>query len=203
MFQLYANKTQLTVRAREPTTSGSVNAYTARFEFSTDWDGMDRVAVFKAGAESRSVPLDESGECTIPWEVLTSHGQQLTAGVYGTRDGDVVLPTVWASLGTILEGVTAGEGARPPTPDLWRQELDKKGDRLGYTEAGELGLWAGGTLLTAVHIADGTDDHRLLSHRDAEGQHPIEAISGLAQELERIPVPVEPITNQELEDLLS
>ena len=119
MFQLYANKTQLTVRAREPTTSGSVNAYCARFEFSPDWEDMERVAVFKAGKESRSVLLDDGGECTIPWEVLTSHGQQLTAGVYGTRDGDVVLPTVWASLGTILPGVASGEDAKPPTPGLW------------------------------------------------------------------------------------
>jgi len=45
-------------------------------------------------------------------------------------------------------------------------------------------------------------DHRQLTHRDAAQQHPISAIDGLEDEIRRIPAPVEPITNQELEDLL-
>ena len=118
MFILYANKTQLTVRAREPLTSGSVNAYEARFEFSPDWEGLTKTAVFKAGNEVRSVLLGADGQCTIPWEVLSSHGRQLTAGVCGTRGTDMVLPTVYANLGTILEGAAPGENARPPTLDL-------------------------------------------------------------------------------------
>lgn len=76
--------------------------------------------------------------------------------MYGTRGGEIVLPTVWANLGTILEGVPAdAEGARPPTPDLWEQELAKKGDALGYTEDGELGLYSGDKLLSAVAVEGG------------------------------------------------
>ena len=150
IFVLYADKNKLTVRAREPVTSGSVNIYTVRFEFSSDWEGLERAAVFKSGSESRSVPLDSGGECVIPWEVLAAHGQPLTAGVFGTRDGDTVLPTVWAGLGIVLEGVAAGADAQPPTPDLWRQELAGKGDRLDYTPGGELGLYGGGKLLSAA-----------------------------------------------------
>lgn len=48
----------------------------------------------------------------------------------------------------------------------------------------------------------GVTDHRRLTHRDAEGQHPVEAIEGLAEELRRIPAPVEPLTNEDLEELL-
>ncbi len=207
IFVLYADKNKLTVRAREPVTSGSVNIYTVRFEFSSDWEGLERAAVFKSGAESRSVPLDSGGECVIPWEVLAAHGQPLTAGVFGTRDGDTVLPTVWAGLGIVLEGVAAGADAQPPTPDLWRQELAGKGDRLDYTPGGELGLYGGGKLLSAVPVAGGggegsLPDHRLLSHRDAEKQHPITAIDGLEGELSRIPEPVEALTNFDLEVLL-
>lgn len=121
MFILQANKTQLTVRQREPVTSGSVNVYTVRFEFSPDWDGLSRTAVFKAGAESRSMLLGPDNQCEIPWEVLTTGGKQLDAGVYGTKGGDVVLPTIWSSLGKILEGVTTGEEAKPPTPDVYQQ----------------------------------------------------------------------------------
>ena len=75
MFVLYANKNQLHLRSREPLTSGSVNVYQALFEFSPDWDGLERVAVFRAGGESWSVALGEDGQCAIPWEALASHGR--------------------------------------------------------------------------------------------------------------------------------
>lgn len=48
----------------------------------------------------------------------------------------------------------------------------------------------------------GTSDHRALDNRDAAEQHPIGSISGLADELSRIPEPVEALTNEELEGLL-
>lgn len=130
MFVLYADKTQLAVREKEPVTSGSVNVYRAQFEFSDDWDGLTRTAVFQAGSVSRSVLLDESGTCTVPWEVLKTPRISLAAGVCGEKDGDVVLPTVWAWLGLIMEGAAPGEDAQPPTPDLWEQELAKKQDKL-------------------------------------------------------------------------
>lgn len=206
IFVLYAGKNQLTVHQREPVTSGSVNVYPVRFEFSPDWVGLTRTAVFKAGTESRSVLLDYANVCEVPWEVLVKPNVQLQAGIYGTLNGNVVLPTIWASLGVILEGVTTGESAQPPTPNLWRQELAGKGDTLGYTEAGELGLYSKDKLLSAVPVqgsgAGGTADHRLLTGRDAERQHPIDAIEGLANELSRIPEPVEALTNFDLEALL-
>lgn len=154
MFNLYANKNQLAVRRREPVTSGSVNVYQVRFEFSPDWEGLERTAVFRAGTESRSVPLDDSGVCEIPWEVLASQGRRLTAGVYGTQGASLVLPTVWADLGAILEGAAPGEASRPPTPELWRQELDKKGDALDY-DGQELHLKSGEKILSSVEIAGG------------------------------------------------
>lgn len=154
MFILYANKTQLTVRKREPTTSGSVNVYEVRFEFSPDWEGLERTAVFKAGSESRSILLDGTGECVIPWEVLTTPGVALRAGVYGTRGGELVLPTVWENLGIIQEGVSPGETARPPTPDLWEQELSRKGDNLDY-DGLTLRLRSGKKTLSSVDIKGG------------------------------------------------
>ena len=131
-----------------------MNAYTARFEFSPDWDGLARTAVFKAGKESRSILLDETNECTVPWEVLKEDGIQFQAGVCGTRGGEVVLPTIWANLGMILEGVTAGGNAQPPTPDLWEQRLDCKGDGLDY-DGLNLSLMAGDKPLSTVQIVGG------------------------------------------------
>ena len=101
MFVLCADKNKLTVRQREPVTSGSVNVYDVRFEFSEDWEGLTRTAVFRSGSQSVSVLLDDSGECVIPWEVTDPDDRQkmLYAGVFGARDGTVTLPTVWAGRG--------------------------------------------------------------------------------------------------------
>ena len=129
MFLLYADKNKFFVRQREPVTSGSVNVYVARFEFSPEWQGLTTKAVFRGSGTTKTVLLD-GGECVIPWEVLTSHGQPLMAGAFGTLD-DTALPTTWASLGTILEGVPGDSGGtKPPTPDAWEQELAKKQDKL-------------------------------------------------------------------------
>lgn len=154
MFRLHADKNNLALLEREPVTSGSVNAYAAKFEFSEDWEGLDKTAVFQAGCASREVLLGPEGACVVPWEVLRVPGYQLKAGVYGKQGGEVVLPTVWADLGVILEGVPAG-GSPPPSPELWEQELARKGDGLGYTEEGELGLYSGQKLLSAVPVVGG------------------------------------------------
>lgn len=123
MFSLTANKVLLKLNERETVTSGSVNVYAVQFAFSSEWDGLDKTAVFQAGSDVISVVLDESQTCTIPWEVLENPRRTLYAGVYGTKDGDVVLPTIWASLGTIQQGVTTGTNTQPPTPDVYSQIL--------------------------------------------------------------------------------
>ena len=199
MFILYADKNKLAVRQREPVTSGSVSACTARFEFSDEWQGLTRQAVFKAGKEARAVPLDESGECVIPWEVLTTPGQPLMAGVFGTRD-ETALPTAWAPLGTILEGVPGDSpGAKPPTPDAWERELSQKGDSLDY-DGLKLTLKSGDKVLSSVEIAGGggTTDHSDLSGRDAGQQHPISSITGLSGRLEQTMTKGDTLTVQEI-----
>lgn len=154
MFILYANKTQLAARRREPVTSGSVNVYEAQFEFSADWDTLTRTVVFRAGKTAVSVLLDGTNRCVLPWEVLAEPNLKLWAGVYGTQGGALVLPTVWTDLGTILEGAAPGEDARPPTPDLWEQKLDGKGDALNY-DGLHLSLKSGEKTLSSVEIAGG------------------------------------------------
>lgn len=144
MFVLYADKTQLTVRQKEPITSGSSNAYQVRFEFSPEWDGLAKAAVFQAGCAEKSVILT-GGACAIPQAVLKEPGYFLMAGVCGKLGEELVMPTVWANLGAIRTGAVY-EGEIP----------------------------GGGTL-----------DHRELEYRDAEGQHPIGAITGLDSELSK------------------
>ncbi len=154
MFRLSADRTYLRVEDREPLTSGSVNVNRAAFTFSADWTSLTKTAVFRAGKESRELLLPDTLDCAIPWEVLKKPGEQLYAGVYGTRGGELVLPTVWAHLGTVLEGAAPGENARPPTPDLWEQELEKKGDGLDY-DGLTLSLTSGGRPISSVDVAAG------------------------------------------------
>ena len=181
IFILRANKNKLEVLEREPVTSGSVNAYRVRFEFSPDWQGLTRKAVFKTGKGSRTVLLDESGECVIPWEVLTVYGLPLMVGVFGTLD-ETVLPTIWTSLGTVLEGVpTASPGARPPTPDAWEQALAGKGDKLAY-DGLDLSLMAGDKPLSTVSIVAGgveaSPDIQMTVHGLPAGSDPTVERSG-------------------------
>lgn len=205
MFELYAEKNQLCVRRRESVTSGSVNVYTAAFSFSEDWEGLTKTAVFRAGERTVSVLLDDTAEASVPWEVLAVPGLRLFAGVYGARGEETALPTVWADLGYIQTGAAPGEGAQPPTPDLWQQELAKKADGLSL-DGRRLKLLSGEKELSKVELPSsgggGTTDHRDLTNRDAENQHPIGAIEDLEEELKRIPAPVEPLTNEELEAIL-
>lgn len=113
MFILNAERSELTVLRKETVASGSGEAYRVRFQFSRHWEGLKAIAVFKAGDTSVTVMLDKSGMCRIPWKVLTTPGVQLRAGVYGTKAGSVVLPTLWAGLGTIQEGAGDGGGTVP------------------------------------------------------------------------------------------
>ena len=154
-FILYADKNKLIVRKRGPLTSGSAGVYPVRFEFSTDWDGLNRTAVFQADGEPVRLLLDESGACGIPREVLVKPGVRLKTGVYGVQGGEIVLPTIWADLGEILRGVTMPDGGTyPPTPELWEQALNGKGDALEY-DGLNLSLLSGDKTLSTVQIAGG------------------------------------------------
>lgn len=128
MFRLYAKKNILDVNQVETVTSGSVNVYQCQFQFDNAWDGLERTAVFQAGDESISILLDDTGICVVPWEVLQDAKRTLYAGVYGTKNGNVVLPTIWRNLGEIRQGVSPGDSAQPPTPSVYEQILAEIGN---------------------------------------------------------------------------
>lgn len=129
MFELYANKSILALRQKEPIVSGAVNVVYLRFAFSKNWDGLEKTVVFRAGQKTVSLLLEQD-ICPIPWEVLETSGVTLSVGVYGNQNGVQVLPTIWASLGVVQEGAKPGEDSHPPTPDLWEQQLAAKQDKL-------------------------------------------------------------------------
>lgn len=126
MIEVTAQKTRLTVDVTEQITSGSVNVYTVHFHFGSPWDGLEKVAVFNVPGKTINVPVREDDTCVIPWEVTTSYGLILRMGVYGIKTGEVVLPTIWASLGTIVQGVILGDAeSGEHTPDIYDLILSK------------------------------------------------------------------------------
>lgn len=125
MFVMNVDKNIATISRTEPMTSGSSKVYLVEFYFSPEWDDLNRVAVFRAGDTVVDVLLDKNNICFMPWEVLVDHSIPVDFGVYGTKNGDVVLPTIWATTEVILEGVITGAEAQAPSPTLYQQLLDK------------------------------------------------------------------------------
>lgn len=131
MFVANVNKNLINVETVETITSGSSNVYVMQFNFSDEWLVLQRVAVFRKNKEPPvNILLNESNQCMIPWEVMTDPEAVITFGVFGTMDGNVVLPTIWANGGIVVEGVVTGIEPEPPTPDIYQQILA----RLAYIE---------------------------------------------------------------------
>lgn len=147
MFDLFADKTELILQQREPTTSGSVGIYDVRFQFSREWDGLEKIACFRSGSQVISVLLDKTGKCTVPHEVTDpgDKGKHLYVGVYGANGGSVVLPTIWVDLGEIQAGAYCGSNSTPPVPSLWEQALERKQDKLTGAPGQIVGFDANGS----------------------------------------------------------
>ena len=118
-IKLKFNGRDLAEKSVSVITSGSVDTVTAAVEFDGAWDGFTKTAIFAAGDTVKRVLLDDTGICTVPWEVLTD-AKQLTVGVVG-MDGNRVLPSVRVPV-FVAEGIyTSGTAPEDPTPDVYEQ----------------------------------------------------------------------------------
>lgn len=132
MFRVKVDKTQLSVIATEPTTSGSSQVYEIEFAFSPDWDGFQKTAVFMAEDDrqqlvnSIDVLLDQTDRCRIPHEMFEMYGYLVTVGVYGVKDDSHILPTVVVNLTEVIRGVTPSQATTvDPTPSVYEQILSR------------------------------------------------------------------------------
>lgn len=184
MFKATVNENRISVTNpdKEIITSGSVNVNFIEFDFTNDWLGLQKTVIFQTKKAIVPILLEEDKlvyQMPIPWEVLLSAGESINVGVYGTRlddaetfeDEEIVLPTVWGTIPEkIRQGVVVSDPIQTsPTYNSYMELLDIINKIIdGETESD-------------------TIDHRILSNRNAENQHPIDAISGLSEELARIP----------------
>lgn len=133
MFTISIGKAETNCPDKITLTSGMVKAVQVAFNFSDEWEGFIKTAIFSNGSTTTDVPLDKEDKCYIPHEVLAVPGEEVTVGVYGCKgEGDdyVAIPTEKQSLGEVIEGVDpSGEEPKEPTPTVW-DELNIKVESL-------------------------------------------------------------------------
>lgn len=135
MFILHVTKNNIDIRRLETLTSGAVGVFRVQFYFNADWNDLEKTVAFTDGiGEPVCTRVDELGICTIPWEVLRNVNRELKVGVQGTKDGTIILPTVWASLGKIKQGVTLGDSTQEPTPEIYNQVLEAVREALNKSQ---------------------------------------------------------------------
>ena len=98
----------------EPLTSGMVGQ-PIHFEYSHDFDGLAVTAVFTDGKNTVDV-VNPGSECIIPHEVLTTVGAIVKVGIYAVKGDELVIPTVYATIGVVLKGADpSGDVSIDPT----------------------------------------------------------------------------------------
>lgn len=107
--------------------SGSVEIYTAAFEFDAAWDGYAKTAVFRDDSY-RTVEVALTGNCCmVPWEILRA-GKYIHVGVYGVNGGKRY-PTIYTANGfRVLDGALPANPSQPPSPTEYEQLLSMIGD---------------------------------------------------------------------------
>lgn len=142
MFTISIGKAETNCPDKITLTSGMVKAVQVAFNFSDEWEGFIKTAIFSNGSTTTDVPLDKEDKCYIPHEVLAVPGEEVTVGVYGCKgEGDdyVAIPTEKQSLGEVIEGVDPlGEEPKEPTPTVWDELKIKVENMYSKEEINEL-----------------------------------------------------------------
>ena len=117
----FAVKNQALTRLDDNTVVEKSRGYlTARFEFSDDWDGLTKTAIFR---HNKGTPwemlLDAENVCDVPWEATLAG--EMEVSVFG---GDLITTNAEA---VIVEpsGYTKGETPSDPTPDVYTQIIEQ------------------------------------------------------------------------------
>lgn len=111
----------------ESVVQDSQNYLYAQFDFSEEWEGTI-TAVFKGkDGEAFNVLLDESGNCLVPWEVLTQTWFEVSVFCGNLITANVV------RVYTIESGYEIGEESREPTPDVYSQIIERIDGINAYT----------------------------------------------------------------------
>ena len=126
---LSANDQLLAVTLNPKLASGQQNTVDIRVEFSDDWDGFAKSAVFFTSNDTNTIfeKVLTNGECVIPAEVMSKDGV-LYIGVRGVNSQNNEVKTTSLVKYKISEGSPSGAGTEvEPTPDIYQQLLSAYG----------------------------------------------------------------------------
>ncbi len=108
----------------EKPVAGSVGYLNALFSFSTDWEGLIKTAIFRAGSDAPyEVLIADDGTCDVATQAIIA-GTMYVSVRGDSANGDVIfLPTLAWGVPIAAAGAVSGETPEDPTPDVYAQIL--------------------------------------------------------------------------------
>ena len=129
IIELVANDQLLQVMVNPNISSGEVNTIKVHVDFSDEWDGFGKNAVFYTSYNSRDIYeiVMSNDECIVPSEVMTKSGI-LYIGIRGVNSEKNEVKTTSLVKLKISEGTPTGNSTGvEPTPDVYQQLLSAYG----------------------------------------------------------------------------
>lgn len=128
MIRCTADKNSLSVDRSELLTSGSLNVNFIQFTLSADWNDLSKVVCFRINGNAPTPdavmavdsPLDDDLICVLPYAMTVYANVVVQIGIYGVDpvSQEVILPTIWATLGTVRQGVIPSENVDINPPEI-------------------------------------------------------------------------------------
>ena len=122
---LLANGQSLTVELNPTVSSGGCNTVEVHVDFSDDWDGFSKSAVFFTSLNKNAIYeiVMTDGKCIVPAEVMKKECM-LFIGIRGVNSNNNEVKTTSLVKYKISEGTPSGTGIPvEPTPDVYQQLL--------------------------------------------------------------------------------
>lgn len=189
MITFTANVRSASARSDDAITTSSVGI-PINLVLADEFMGLAKTLVFKAGSTAVDVVLvGDATEAVVPPDVLTTVGLWLGIGIYAAdSEGNVVIPTVWASAGLIQQGtVPSGVDPSEPTPS-WVAQVqsiaseanENASDALSIAQGVKAQADAGDFdgFSPVVTVTDISGGHRV-SVTDADGTTPFDVLNGV------------------------
>lgn len=192
MFIVNVTKNSIAVEGKELITSGSVKTNFVQFDFDEEWTGLTKTVIFQTKKVSIPIILEEGVryQLPIPWEVMAYPNETINVGVYGVRkddeettdlDEEIVLPTIWGTIGKVTQGVLIpNPPTTPPTADSYLQLLAYIDRLIGSGGGGGPsipGIDGVSPIITTEELPDGAGVRVIVT--DVEGEKSFDIFNGL------------------------
>lgn len=128
-IELVANDQLLQVTVNPTISSGEQNTVDVHVDFSDDWDGFSKSAVFFTSLNKNAIYeiVMTDGKCIVPSEVMEK-SCTLFIGIRGVNSNNNEVKTTSLVKYKISEGTPSGTGTEvEPTPDVYQQLLTAYG----------------------------------------------------------------------------